>query len=125
MSRQMLKRARKRAIPRENFGKSALFSLLCLLFGPLPSRVYHLLRTQSYCTMDPESRKTASAYINNLLLSRGLLRNGTPIDFATPKETEGGVDAAMSQVMNLVHDLILRRDVSQKSQGPFAGLFNA
>ena len=75
--------------------------------------------------MDPESRKTASAYINNLLLSRGLLRNGTPIDFATPEETEGGVDAAMSQVMNLVHDLILRRDVSQILQGPFAGLFNA
>ncbi|KAL2042051.1 hypothetical protein N7G274_005239 [Stereocaulon virgatum] len=60
--------------------------------------------------MDPQSRQTASAYINNLLLSRGLLRNGTPIEFATPEKTEGGVNAAMSQVMNLVHDLILRRD---------------
>lgn len=63
--------------------------------------------------MDPKSRKTASAYINNLLLSRGLLRNGTPIEFATPEHAEGGVDATMSQVMNLVHDLILRRDVRQ------------
>jgi len=61
--------------------------------------------------MDPQSRKTASAYINNLLLSRGLLRNGNPIEFATPEEADGGVDATMSQVMNLVHDLILRRDV--------------
>lgn len=67
---------------------------------------------QSHCTMDPQSRNTASAYINNLLLSRGLLRNGTPITFANPEKTEGGVDATMSQVMNLVHDLILRRDVS-------------
>ena len=62
--------------------------------------------------MDPQSRQTASAYINNLLLSRGLLRNGTPIEFATPEKAEGGVNATMSQVMNLVHDLILRRDVS-------------
>lgn len=75
--------------------------------------------------MDSESRKTASTYINNLLLSRGLLRNGTPINFATPEKTEGGVDAAMSQIMNLVHDLILRRDVSQHLRRPFAGLFNA
>ena len=62
--------------------------------------------------MDPQSRQTASAYINNLLLSRGLLRNGTPIEFAMPEKAEGGVSATMSQVMNLVHDLILRRDVS-------------
>ena len=62
--------------------------------------------------MDSQSRQTASAYINNLLLSRGLLRNGTPIEFATPEKAEGGVNTTMSQVMNLVHDLILRRDVS-------------
>ncbi|KAK4695288.1 hypothetical protein P7C71_g2437, partial [Lecanoromycetidae sp. Uapishka_2] len=60
--------------------------------------------------MDTQSRSTASAYINNLLLSRGLLRNGIPIEFANPEKAEGGVDATMSQVMNLVHDLILRRD---------------
>ena len=62
-------------------------------------------------TMDPQNRKTASTYINNLLLSRGLLRNGAPIDFATPENAEGGLDATMGQVMNLVHDMILRRDV--------------
>lgn len=61
--------------------------------------------------MDSQSLSTASAYINNLLLSRGLLRNGTPVEFATPAKTKGGVDATMAQIMNLVHDLILRRDV--------------
>lgn len=61
--------------------------------------------------MDPQSRQTASAYINNLLLSRGLLRNGQPVEFAKPEDGEGGLGGTMSQVMNLVHDLILRRDV--------------
>ena len=65
--------------------------------------------------MDPQNRRTASIYINNLLLSRGLLRNGDPIDFATPGNTEGGVDGTMGQVMTLLHDLILRRDVSRSS----------
>ena len=65
--------------------------------------------------MDPQNRRTASAYINNLLLSRGLLRNGTPIDFVTPGNVEGGLDATMGQVMTLVHDLILRRDVCPSS----------
>lgn len=62
--------------------------------------------------MDSRNLNTASSYINNLLLSRGLLRNGAPIAFAEPAKAEGGVDATMAQVMNLVHDLILRRDVS-------------
>ena len=61
--------------------------------------------------MDDSNRRTASAYINNLLLSRGLLRNGAPIEFATPGNADGGLDATMGQVMNLVHDLVLRRDV--------------
>jgi len=61
--------------------------------------------------MDSRNLNTASSYINNLLLSRGLLRNGTPIAFAEPAKAQGGVDATMVQVMNLVHDLILRRDV--------------
>lgn len=62
--------------------------------------------------MEPQNLQTASSYINNLLLSRGLLRNGVAIEFATPSKVEGGVDATMAKVMNLVHDLILRRDVS-------------
>jgi hypothetical protein len=62
--------------------------------------------------MESQSLRTASSYINNLLLSRGLLRNGSPIEFARPQKAEGGLDATMGKIMNLVHDLILRRDVS-------------
>ena len=64
--------------------------------------------------MDPANLKTASAYINNLLLARGLLRNGKPIQFARPHKGEGGTEATMAQVINVVHDLILRRDVSNQ-----------
>jgi hypothetical protein len=54
--------------------------------------------------MDHESLRTASNYLNNLLLARGLLRNGDPIDFVKPsKDTR-------AQIINLVHDLILRED---------------
>ncbi|KAL8787967.1 MAG: hypothetical protein Q9195_007555 [Heterodermia aff. obscurata] len=60
--------------------------------------------------MESKNLQTASSYINNLLLSRGLLRNGVPIDFAEPAKTVGGTDATMANIMNLVHDLILRRD---------------
>ena len=63
--------------------------------------------------MDPQNLHTASVYVNNLLLSRGLLRNGTPIEFAKPSKAEGGKDATMAKIINLVHDLLLRRDVSQ------------
>ena len=64
--------------------------------------------------MDSRNLLTASSYINNLLLSRGLLRNGKSIDFADPAKAEGGIDATMARVMNLVHDLILRRDVGSE-----------
>lgn len=67
--------------------------------------------------------QTASSYINNLLLARGLLRNGTPIEFAAPPKVEGGVNMAMTKVMNLVHDMILRRDVRYLSIRP--GVFAA
>jgi hypothetical protein len=52
----------------------------------------------------------ASHYVNNLLLSRGLLRDGEPIPFAKPSKGDGGLEA-MPRIINLVHDLILRRDV--------------
>ena len=61
--------------------------------------------------MDSQNLQTASVYINNLLLSRGLLRNGKSIEFAAPERDEGGTEAAMAKIINLVHDLILRRDV--------------
>ncbi|PGH06268.1 hypothetical protein GX51_02465 [Blastomyces parvus] len=60
--------------------------------------------------METQNLYTASDYINNLLLARGLLRNGKPIDFARPENAPGGADDTMSRVINLVHDLVLRRD---------------
>lgn len=61
--------------------------------------------------MESQSMQTASSYINNLLLARGLLRNGIPIEFVAPPKVEGAVNLTMTKVMNLVHDMILRRDV--------------
>ncbi|MCJ1401077.1 hypothetical protein MMC11_004289 [Xylographa trunciseda] len=60
--------------------------------------------------MEPQNLQTASVYVNNLLLSRGLLRNGTPIEFAKPSKAEGGANATMAQIINLIHDMVLRRD---------------
>lgn len=62
--------------------------------------------------MDSQNLQIASSYINNLLLSRGLLRNGTAIEFANPPQTVEGANAIMAQIISLVHDLVLRRDVS-------------
>ena len=54
--------------------------------------------------MDHESLRTASTYLNNLLLARGLLRNSEPVDFVKPSKD------SRAQIINLVHDLILRED---------------
>ncbi|KAK3723142.1 hypothetical protein LTR37_001865 [Vermiconidia calcicola] len=54
--------------------------------------------------MDHESLRTASSYLNNLLLARGLLRNSESIDFVKPSKE------SRAQIINLVHDLILRED---------------
>ncbi|WPH03269.1 Hypothetical protein R9X50_00614600 [Acrodontium crateriforme] len=54
--------------------------------------------------MDHESLRTAATYLNNLLLARGLLRNSTAIDFVKPSKE------SRAQIINLVHDLILRED---------------
>jgi hypothetical protein len=48
--------------------------------------------------------RTASTYLNNLLLARGLLRNGADIDFVKPSRE------SRAQIINLVHDLVLRSD---------------
>lgn len=61
--------------------------------------------------IDPENLRTASLYINNQLLSRGLLRDGQNIDFADPEGSNGGLQATMGHIMGVVNDLILRRDV--------------
>ncbi|KAI0420592.1 Afadin and alpha-actinin-binding-domain-containing protein [Xylaria grammica] len=60
--------------------------------------------------IDPENLRTASLYINNQLLSRGLLRDGQNIDFADPEGSDGGLEAAMGRIISVVNDLILRRD---------------
>ncbi|KAI1432673.1 Afadin and alpha-actinin-binding-domain-containing protein [Xylaria sp. CBS 124048] len=60
--------------------------------------------------IDPENLRTASLYINNQLLSRGLLRDGQHIDFADPEGSDGGLQAAMGRIISVVNDLILRRD---------------
>lgn len=61
--------------------------------------------------MEPHNLEAASTYINNVLLARGLLKGGTPIDFAQPENDEGGADGTMARIINLVNDLVLRRDV--------------
>ena len=62
--------------------------------------------------IESENLRTASLYINNQLLSRGLLRDGSSIDFAHPGDSDGEVADTMTRVMAVVNDLILRRDVS-------------
>lgn len=62
--------------------------------------------------METQNLEAASTYINNLLLARGLLKNGKPIDFAQPDNSDEGSDATMARIINLVNDLVVRRDVS-------------
>lgn len=59
--------------------------------------------------MDCGSLDNASAYLNNLLLARGLLRNGKSIEFAGLKKGTTGTDHTI-KIINLIHDLVIRRD---------------
>jgi hypothetical protein len=61
---------------------------------------------QFRCMMDAGDLKSASSYINNQLASRGLLR-GLPIDFSRPSHDPENP----ARIINLVHELIQRRDV--------------
>jgi hypothetical protein len=61
--------------------------------------------------MEADNLKTVSVYINNQLLSRGLLRNGETIEFSRPDKGEGGIEGTMGRIISVVNDLILRRDV--------------
>ncbi|KAL2831315.1 Afadin and alpha-actinin-binding-domain-containing protein [Aspergillus pseudoustus] len=61
--------------------------------------------------MEPQGDlRAASTYINNVLLARGLVKSGRPIDFANPEDEDGGVATTMARIINLVNDLVLRRD---------------
>lgn len=59
--------------------------------------------------MNSENLKTASLYINNQLLCRGLLRHGRGIDFALLESSDDTTDTAAS-IMRVVNNLILLRD---------------
>ena len=58
------------------------------------------------CNMASSSLSSASKYLNNLLLARGLLQDGKSIDFASCDRDE----TTTSKIINIVHDLVLRRD---------------
>lgn len=69
--------------------------------------------------MDSDTLHTASTYLNNLLLARGLLKNGKTLDFAKPtRETR-------AQIINVVHDLLLRRDREQEHREQVAQTLRA
>jgi hypothetical protein len=68
--------------------------------------------------IDTNNLRTASLYINNQLLSRGLIRDGQSIDFADPAADDGDVSASMGRIMSVVNDLIIRRDVRLSSLNP-------
>ncbi|KAI9900131.1 hypothetical protein N3K66_004393 [Trichothecium roseum] len=60
--------------------------------------------------IETDNLRTASLYINNQLLSRGLLADGHSIDFANPVDDDGDATITMGRIMRVVNDLILRRD---------------
>ncbi|CAI7640277.1 unnamed protein product [Penicillium palitans] len=60
--------------------------------------------------MESHNLQAASTYVNNILLARGLLKGGHAIDFSDPENEDGGIDGTMARVINLVNDLVLRRD---------------
>jgi len=64
--------------------------------------------------MDSDTLNTASNYLNNLLLTRGLLKNGKKIDFVKPSKE------SRAQIINLVHDLLLKRDRDEESREDIA-----
>ena len=71
--------------------------------------------------MDASNLQTAASYVNNLLLARGLLRNGKAVEFAklatyaskedSSKKQSTPAPLIVADVINLIHDLILKRDV--------------
>ena len=69
-----------------------------------------MIRIDQLSTMDGHSLGTASQYLNNLLLARGLLKSGKPLPFADPAASKRGLVDAQGRTINLIHDLVLRRD---------------
>jgi len=53
-------------------------------------------------------------------LARGLLRNGKAIDFARPDRAPGGSESTTAKIINLVHDMVPRRDREAEQRENFA-----
>lgn len=68
--------------------------------------------------IDAENLWTASQYINNQLLSRGLLRDGRDIDFTGLGEDEYSTAETASRIISILNDLIVRRDVRSETLLP-------
>ncbi|KOS21567.1 hypothetical protein ESCO_004975 [Escovopsis weberi] len=60
--------------------------------------------------IDSGNLHAASLYINNQLLSRGLLRDGQAIDFTMLGYGHGGSAETSRKIISVINDLILRRD---------------
>ncbi|PHH76648.1 hypothetical protein CDD80_1362 [Ophiocordyceps camponoti-rufipedis] len=64
-----------------------------------------------FSMIDAQSLHTASLYINNQLVSRGLLRDGQGIDFAhAGDDSPEAAGERAGRIIGIVNDLILRRD---------------
>ncbi|KAK5987496.1 hypothetical protein PT974_11627 [Cladobotryum mycophilum] len=60
--------------------------------------------------VDTGNLQAASVYINNQLLSRGLLRDGQNIDFSRIGYGHGDGSETAGRIIGVINDLILRRD---------------
>ncbi|KAM0248648.1 hypothetical protein ACHAQJ_009390 [Trichoderma viride] len=69
--------------------------------------------------IDTENLRTASLYINNQLLSRGLLRDGRDIDFGDIGGEFGTAESA-SRIISILNDLIIRRDRDAEQRESFS-----
>lgn len=81
--------------------------------------------------MSTPALEGASKYLNNLLLARGFLQDGKPIDFVQLGDSSAskndGFDsnATTATVINLIHDLILRRDRDAEQKEALASTIRA
>lgn len=74
---------------------------------PSPQRLIYVSNlATTLLAMDHESLRTASTYLNNLLLARGLLRNSEPIDFVKPSKE------SRAQIINLVYVSLHSLDIA-------------
>ncbi|KAL7909721.1 Afadin and alpha-actinin-binding domain-containing protein [Trichoderma velutinum] len=70
--------------------------------------------------IDTDNLRTASLYINNQLLSRGLIRDGHDINFADFGQRGLGSPRNASRIIGLLNDLIIRRDRDAEQRQSFS-----